>query len=130
MPSSNINTSSDSLTIPLVHTTYEYYKLFHQFIKLFPKSEKYSLGVRIENVILDTLELALSAAYAPSVERPALLKTLDAKVQLLKTLTRLAHEVRAMDDKKYLALQEKLQEMGKMVGGWLRSTRNSTSGTL
>lgn len=129
MPNSNINSAPDSLTIPLVHTTYEYYKLFHQFIKLFPKSEKYSLGERIENLILDTLELALTAAYAPSAERPTLLKRLDAKVQLLKTLTRLAHEIRAVDDKKYLVLQEKLQEMGKMVGGWLRSTRNSTSGT-
>jgi len=127
MPTPNTNSPPGDVTIPLVHTTYEYYKLFHQFIKLFPKSEKYSLGERIEKTILDALELALRAAYATRGERVPLLKELDAKVQLLKTLTRLAHEIRAMDDKKYLALQEKLQEMGKMVGGWLRSTRNNTS---
>ncbi len=117
------------IEVPLVHTTYELYKIFHQCIRLFPKTEKYSLGQRTENVILDTLELGLRVAYAPKTERLPLLKELDAKVQLLKTMIRLAHELRALDDKKYLALQEKLQEMGKMVGGWLRSTRNNTSGT-
>lgn len=120
-PSANY-TTAERLDVPLFHTTYEFYKLFHQCIRLFPKTEKYSLGERIENTILDTLELVLKASYAPKIERLPLLKDLDAKVQLLKTLIRLAHEIRAMDDNKYLALQEKLQEMGKMVGGWIRYT--------
>lgn len=121
------HTTPDHFDIPLVHTTYELYKLFHQGLGLFPKTEKYSLGSHIENIILDTLELVLRAAYAPKANRLVYLEDLDTKVQLLKTLIRLAHEVRALDDNKYLALQEQLQEMGKMVGGWLRSTRNSTN---
>lgn len=125
----NIRLPADNFDIPLAHTIYQFYKLLHNYIKLFPKTEKYSLGIRIENFTLDTLELALLAAYAPKVNRLIHLESLDAKVQILKTLIRLAHEIRALDDNKYLALQEHLQEMGKMVGGWLRSTRNSTSGT-
>lgn len=116
----------------MVHRVYEFYKLLHSYIKLFPKTDKYSLGARLENFTLDTLELALRAAYAPKVNRSIHLEKLDAKVQVLKTLVRLAHEVRALDDGKYLALQEQLQEMGKMVGGWLKTVKshNSTSGTL
>lgn len=115
----------------MVHKVYEFYKLLHSYIKLFPKAEKYSLGQRIENFTLDTLELTLRAAFAPKANRLIHLEDLDTKVQVLKTLVRLAHEIRALDDNKYLALQEYLQEIGKMVGGWLRSVRgNNTSGTL
>ncbi|MFH1111774.1 MAG: diversity-generating retroelement protein Avd [Patescibacteria group bacterium] len=114
-----------------MHTIYQFYKLLHNYIKLFPKAEKYSLGQRIENLTLDTLELAFRASYASKVNRSILLEDLDAKVQILKTLIRLAHEIRALDDNKYLALQENLQEMGKMVGGWIRSLKtNNTNGTL
>ena len=90
-------------------------------MKLFPKAEKYTLGQKIENVILEILEFLLSAAYAPKQEKTLLLKEADAKLNLLKTLIRLASEIKALDNKKYLALQEKLQEIGRMVGGWIRS---------
>jgi len=103
------------------------YKLFHQGLKSFPKTEKYSLGARIEQYILDTLELIIRTAYAPKADRLKYLEDLDAKIQLLKTLIRLAHEIRSLDDNKYLALQEHLQAMGKMAGGWLRSIRGNTN---
>ncbi len=115
--------ATDHVDVPLVHTIYQFYKLLHGYIKLFPKTEKYSLGARIEHFTLDTLELCLKAAYASRANRSVLLEELDTKVQVLKTLVRLAHEIRALDDAKYLGLQERLQEMGKMVGGWLRYSR-------
>jgi len=87
---------------------------------LFPKSEKYSLGQKIENTILEILEFSLQAASASKQEKTALLKTTDIKLNLLKILIRLANEIKAIDNKKYLILQEKLQEIGKMIGGWMR----------
>jgi len=35
----------------------------------------------------------------------------------VKILIRLANDIKSLDDKKYLILQEKLQEIGKMIGG-------------
>ncbi len=87
---------------------------------MFPKSEKYSLGQKIENTILEILEFSLQAASASKQEKTALLKTTDIKLNLLKILIRLANEIKAIDNKKYLILQEKLQEIGKMIGGWMR----------
>jgi len=43
------------------------------------------------------------------------------KIDLLKILIRLAKEVKALDNKKYIQLQQELQEIGKMIGGWIRS---------
>ena len=34
--------------VPLVHKVCEFYKLFHEFLKLFPKMEKYSLGIKLK----------------------------------------------------------------------------------
>ena len=87
---------------------------------MFPKIEKYSLGQKIENLILEILEISLKTVYSPKQEKLSLLKEVDIKVNLLKTLLRLANEIKSLDNKKYLILQEKLQEIGRMVGGWIR----------
>ncbi len=113
--------------VPLFHITYQLYKLFHQYIKLFPKTEKYTLGERIENSILDLLEIIQKASYVSKVNRVIHLENIDSKIQLLKILIRLTHEVRAIDDKKYLLLQAQLQEMGKMIGGWLNAFRKTNA---
>ena len=106
--------------MPLVHKIFEFYKLFHEFIKLFPKTEKYSLGQKIENLILEILELTLKTIYSTKQEKSLSLKKINVKLNLSKMLIRLANEIRILDNKKYLFLQEKLQEIGRMVGGWIR----------
>ena len=40
-------------------------------------------------------------------------------------LIRLSNEIRVLDNKKYLILQEKLQEIGRMIGGWMKSIKNN-----
>jgi hypothetical protein len=110
--------------IPLIHKISEFYKLFHQHLKLFPKTEKYSLGQKIESLTLEILELCFKITYSAKTEKIQLLKSVDAKVHLLKNLIRLAQEIKALDNKKYLMLQEQLQEIGKMIGGWIKYSQN------
>ena len=81
------------------------------------------MGRKIENLILDSLELIFSAATAETEEKRKLLKKASLNVDLLKILIRLCKEVKVLDDKKYLKLQEELQEIGKMTGGWLKSIK-------
>ena len=49
------------------------------------------------------------------------LKKADIKLKILKTLIRAVFDVKAIDQKKYLLLQGSLQEIGKMLGGWIKS---------
>jgi hypothetical protein len=39
---------------------------------------------------------------------------------LLKLFWRLALDIKVIDDKAYLKVQQHLQESGKMLGGWLK----------
>ncbi len=49
--------------------------------------------------------------------RLLILNKVDVKLKLLKTFVRISFDVKAIDQKKYIKLQEKLQEIGKMLGG-------------
>ena len=69
------------------------------------------------------MELIFNAVSLPGKEKGEVLQKASLKIDLLKILIRLTKEVRALDNKKYIQLQQELQEIGKMIGGWLRSLR-------
>ena len=41
---------------------------------------------------------------------------------VLKFLLRVAWEIKTLDNKKYITISEKLNEIGKMLGGWRKKT--------
>lgn len=106
-----------------MHRIFEFYKLVYQYIQLFPKKDKYTLGQKIDNLTLETLELVFLAVNLSREEKYKTLQKASLKIDLLKILVRLAKEVRALDNKKYIQLQQELQEIGRMIGGWIRSLR-------
>ena len=75
----------------------------------------------MERIVLDLLELLFFVPMSPS--KLETLQTMSVKVDLLKVLLRLAKDTQALSEGRYLNLQEMLQEIGKMLGGWMRATR-------
>lgn len=108
---------------PLFQKIYDFYKLFYLYIDHFPKKSKPVLGQKIEQIILELLEVISRTGFAKPVEKIQGLKTASIKVDFLKILIRLTYDLKIIDQKKYLQLQENLQEMGKMLGGWIKSTK-------
>lgn len=107
---------------PVLHKILELYKLFNQYLKLFPKHEKYTLGEKIENTILETLELVLLATYT-GIYKKDILRKANNKVDLLKYLIRIAYETSSVKIKGYLLLEEQILEIGKDIGSWIKSLR-------
>ncbi len=108
------------LNVVLAHKLCDIYKLFHGCLIFFPKQEKYSLGLKIENTIIEILECVLSAAYSPKEKRHETLRKASDKIDLLKYLIRFAYETKSVNAEKYLLLEGKVIEIGKMLGGWLK----------
>lgn len=108
--------------IPLFTKTYELYKLFYGFLGSFPKKDRYSLGQKTEAVLLDLLEAIILASGLPKEEKPPVLHKASLKLDVLKILFRLAKDIQALDTKKYILLEERVQEIGKMLGGWIKAT--------
>jgi|SRR3989344_2933615 len=110
--------------MPIIIKIRELYKLFYKYLILFPKKDKYTLGAKCENYILATLELLLAAGNAPKSDKLGLIRQASIKFDTLKFFIRVSRELDVLDFKKYLELQKRLQEIGLMLGGWLRSLDN------
>ena len=106
--------------ISVITKTYDLYKLQYQYSKAFPKSDKYSLGEKIKSIILEILELLMEAETAKKDWKKSFLEKASVKLGLLKILIRLSNDIKILDNKKYLELEEKIIEIGKMIGGWMK----------
>ena len=94
--------------------------MLYTSIKLFPKKDQYTLGIRLETLTLEILELVLLSRMKTGLSKVLLLKKADLRLKILKLLVRASHEVRALPQSRYIILEEKLLEIGKMLGGWLK----------
>lgn len=106
---------------PILRKTVDLYKEFYQYLKLFPKKDQYMLGKRCEEYILVFMELILRAVGLQKCQKLRLLEQANGRFDVLKVLFRMARELKMLDNKKYLSLEQKIQEIGKMLGGWIRS---------
>ena len=106
---------------PILRLTVDLYKEFYQHLKTFPKKDQYMLGRRCEEYVLRFTELILLAVGFEKSRKLEVLEEANNKFDVLKVLFRMARELKLIDNKKYLSLEEKAQEIGRMLGGWLRS---------
>ena len=88
---------------------------------MFPKQEKFSLGNKIENIIIETLECTLSASYKLKYHKNEILTKASDRTDLLKVLIRLAYQTESLNNKNYILLEQKVVEIGKIIGGWIKS---------
>jgi hypothetical protein len=96
---------------------------FRLIYLLSPKLKRYTLGQKIDVLTLEILELLFSISY--SENKAHVLKRISCKLDLLKVLLRLAKDNQSLSNNKYLTLQALLQEIGKMLGGWIRATQKT-----
>jgi len=111
--------------IPLIQKIFDFYKDLCFVVEKMPKKDKFTLGERLQNLTLDCAGLFIEAGYKDKYQRAAVLEKAAIKLDLLKILTRLAQESKAISTRQYLSLEEKLQEIGRMLGGWLKSAKAS-----
>ena len=89
--------------------------------KLIPKKDKYALGAKCEQYIISVLELLLETSYLPKDAKRATLLKANNKFETLKVLIRLLKDLKIIDAKKYIVLQTFIQEIGRMLGGWMKT---------
>jgi len=109
------------LDIPIFHRIYDLYKLLHSFQTNIPKSERYTLWPKCENTTLSLLETLIETSHHKGADRAQSLCILSNKLDLLKVLFRLAKDTRTIDNPQYLKIQTVIQEIGRMIGGWIKA---------
>jgi len=109
------------LDIPIFHKIYDLYKLLHSYHHCIPKAQRYTLWQKCENTTLALLEALIETSHRYGAERIQVLYIISNKLDLLKVLIRLAKDTRTIENQQYLEIQTFIQEIGKMVGGWIKS---------
>src|SRR3989338_1977344 len=107
--------------ISVIQKVYDLYKLTYEYAKKFPKSDKYSLGEKIKVLILEVLELLIEAETAKRDWKQPALEKASRKLGLLKILLRLANDIKILEDKKYLNATQHSLEIGRQIGGWIKT---------
>ena len=106
--------------VSLIDRAYEFVKWFLNHLAKFPRSHRYGLGQRIENRLYGVLEGLVEAQYAPAQRKRDKLMRVNVDLEILRMLTRLAHELTLLPHKSHEYAAGEMNEIGKMVGGWLR----------
>ncbi len=120
----NNHDNFSKLEIPITVKLFNLYESTHLIIFKFPKHEKYSLGEKIENAILDGIELSILAGTLGKFDKERILHKLNCKIELLKILFRIVLNCKIIDSRKYLEQESLLQEIGRMTQGWIKYARN------
>jgi len=106
---------------PVVQKVYDFYREFYKIYTHIPKQDRYVLGEKIQETTLELFKDLILASHQEKQKKLESLSVGSAKLDLLKNLLRLAEDVKAIPTKRYLTLSENLQEIGRMLGGWIRS---------
>ena len=109
--------------IPIFQKAYDLYKLICTYRNSVPKADRYTTWQKVEECSLAIIELLLMVNQTNGTEKVSLLQQVSNRVDMLRIFIRLAHETKSIDQKKYLKLQELLDEIGRMLGGWMKKTR-------
>ena len=119
-------TISQPKLIPVVLSLKESYGIWQQYLTDFPKSTRFTLGSKIDDVLLAAIEYCFLASYSAGSDKQIFVDRGIARVDLIKLLLQLAWDIKALDDKKYIHLSNQLGKIGQMLGGWRRQIVSKT----
>ena len=91
----------------------------------FPKNARFTFSSRLDGLALDVYESLIEARYSRSPEKH--LRSVNLLLEKLRLLLRLSYRRDFLSERGLRVLIEKLDEAGRMVGGWLgkRSERRN-----
>lgn len=96
-------------------------------LEKFPRSQKFLLADRMQTQALNVLDHLIAATYVPQA-RTVHLQAANLALEHLRFGLRLAHDLHHLDMPRYQYAAEQVDEVGRLVGGWLRSAQPAPDG--
>lgn len=85
------------------------------------------MGQRIDTFLVETIEGVTTAAFLSREEKLPYVRVAIRKTDTLKLFLMILWETKSIDTKKYIALSMKLEEVGRMLGGWHGQVKKKNS---
>lgn len=110
--------------LPIFAKWTDFLKWLHFKTEKFPKKVRFTFSNRINNLALDIVESLVEARYSRSKFLP--LKQTNLNLEKLRILFRIAYESKIVPYETYEHGVKKLNEVGRMLGGWMKSSNKNT----
>lgn len=103
----------------IIKKGYDFSKWLLHHTGKFPKSHRFSVAAKLENGILDFIEMTTVANMRK--DKVPLLRRADEALARIRLLFRLSFEMHFIDVQSYEFGSRQLVELGKLLGGWLKN---------
>ena len=95
----------------------------------FPKVHRFVITKRLQDAVLDFQETLFWANSHSGRQRLAHLQAADAHLDKLRLYLRLVYSWGWLSSGQYEHASKKVDEIGRLLGGWLKQTRGKRGGT-
>jgi hypothetical protein len=110
--------------LPVIQLTYDFILWMVGHTSKFSRAHKFSLGDRLEKQGYQVLEDLIRAKF--NRDRAGILENVNLELEILRFQIRLARDLKCLTPKSYGYAAEQIEEIGRMVGGWLKQSRSMT----
>jgi hypothetical protein len=114
-------------TGPAVEAHFQFLMWLVPAVEKFPRTQKFLLGDRIQTTALDVLECLIEATYTR--DRKGQLARANLGIEKLRFFFRLAVELHYLDRRRYQHAARTLDEIGRLIGGWVKAHAAAVAGT-
>jgi len=109
----------------IFHKTYEFMKWLHTLLNKFPKSEKYTMGQKIENTSIEFLEAIIKSNN--DFDKKQSLQIAIVELDKLRIFFRMSKDLQFISFDQYEYGCRLIDEIGRMLGGWYKKAINIPS---
>lgn len=108
--------------LSIINRTQELYEGVQKISEKLPSLKKQTIGRRLEEGILELLELLIMAKHAPVAHKSLYLIKATAKIEIVHFHLRILLNQKLANETRLYQLQASTAEIGRMLGGWRKST--------
>lgn len=91
-------------------------------LRQYPKSEKFVLAAETKRAALELMELIISCNK--HYMKKTTMRDMDIQLDTLRAMVRLGHTLGFLKNHPYEVLSGKIDEIGRMIGGWMKSIQS------
>lgn len=109
--------------LPVINRTQELYESVCKITEKLLALKRQTIGRRLENGILQLLELLIMAKHAPKAHKGAYLIKALAQTEIILFKLRILLTQKLANETTLHQHQAKAAEIGRMLGGWFKSVK-------
>jgi hypothetical protein len=108
--------------LPVYKASYDLLMEIFQFTKEFSKEYKYTVGESLKKETIELLTLIFRANSRP--DKDMVLQEARERIEVIRLFIRLMKDLQQISLKKFVQVNQKVEEVSKQLTGWQKSMKN------